>query len=304
MLTPDFASQLVHQLDTPVSEEREEVECDLHLLLGDYAGFRRPMLRIMLAKLVCYLDNVTYLTLSIAPILRLLLTYFNTLSGPVKQSAFLLFRTVFYPLFGKELSDFYEASLTDLSAYFQSRDPATSFWCLRYLKNHWPCSCTHKQMQFFRQTAFLIPMLPMTAFDRVAPVLLRTLRRCLTSEHSQVSMNASLFCAAPEFIDLFRPIPDDVSVFLMVGARAASAHWNAEARELAQFLVEALREFQIASKPATRARAAANQRRKIRLAWPDIVELAVGADESLDADRVRAKVNEWIRRIGPGPGTP
>jgi hypothetical protein len=300
LLTPEFASRLVHQLDTPVFEEREEVETALHLLLSDYVGFRRPMLRIMLAKLVAYLDGVRYLTLSIAPILRLLLTYFKTLSGPVKESTFLLFRHVFYPLFTQELADFYELAVTDLSAYFQSRDAATAFWCLRYLNNHWPCSCTHKQMMFFRQTAFLLPMLPMTALDRVGPVLLQTLRRCLACEHFQVSMNAAVFCAAPEFIDFLRYFPEDLSGSLMMGARVATAHWNSDTKELAETLVDSLHEFQLTSTPASSAPSPRNPPTTARFAWSDVVELAVAADDTLDLDHERSKLDEWLRKTGPG----
>jgi translation initiation factor IF-1 len=303
LLTPEFGAKLVHQLETPVSEEREEVEAALHLLLAHYAGFRRPMLRIMLAKLVAYLDGVKWLTLAIGPILRLLLTYFATLRGPVKQSNFLLFRTVFYPLFTMELADFYEAALTDLSAFFQGRDSATAFWCLRYLKNHWPCSSTHKQMLFFRQAALLIPMLPMTMFDRVGPVLLRTIRKALTSEHFQVAMSAALFCAAPEFMSLFRSIPDDVSKFLIISARVATEHWNQETGEVAKFLVGALRDFERASKPATRARTANNPRKRIRMGWGDVVEIAIEADRDLDADHEREKVDNWLAQVASGLGT-
>jgi hypothetical protein len=301
LLTAEFASFLVHQLETPVLEEREEVEAELHILLGDYVGFRRPMLCIMLAKLVAYLDGVKYLTLSIAPILRLLLTYFTTVRGPIKQTHFLLFRTVFYPLFTRELSTFYEIALTDLSYYFQGRDSATAFWCLRYLKTHWPRSNTQKQLLFFKQTALLIPLLPMTIFDRVGPVLLRTIRTCLTSEHFEVAMSAALFCAAPEFIDLLTAIPDEVSAFLMVSARAATAHWNTEAAELAQFLVDSLRTFEIASKPTTRARTA---RKKVRFGWLDVIKLAAKEDGTLDEDRERQKVEDWLQQIGPNAGTP
>jgi hypothetical protein len=303
LFEPAFAAGLVHQLDTPVFEEREEVETALHILMADYAGFRRPMLRIMLAKLVAYLDGVKYLTLSIAPILRLLITYFSTLNGPIKQSNYLLFRTVFYPLFAMELADLYESALVDLCGYFQTRDPATAFWCLRYLKTHWPCTSTPKQMLFFRQAIALIPMLPMTMFDSVGPVILRALKRCVMSEHFQVALNAAVFCSTPQFLELFRSIPDEVTKFLLFSARTASAHWNPEAREVAAFLVDAVREFEIASKPATRRLTAKNPRRKGRLGWFEIVDLAVEADEGLDREQERAKVEAWLGRIGTWMGT-
>jgi hypothetical protein len=294
LIRPEFTAQLVQQLDTPVPEEQQEIETDLHLLLQKYYGFRRPILRCMLSKLVAYLDGVTYITWSVGPVLRLFLTYFGTLPGPVKQSNFLLFRNVFYPLFATEFGYLFENSLTDLAAFFQSRDRATAFWSLKYLKNHWPKTSTRKQLVMFRQLTVLIPMLPMTLFDKVGPIILRTLAPCLTSEHFQVALNSAMFCSSAEFLHLFRTIPDEVSNILIGPARESTTHWSPEQQEMAQYLVDTLQDFEFASKPAIRARTARSPRRKVMVGWGDVVEIAADSDASVDRECEREKLRQWL----------
>jgi hypothetical protein len=77
---------------------------------------------------------------------------------------------------------------------------------------------TLKQLVMFRQLTVLIPMLPMTLFDKVGPVILRIIAPCITSEHFQVALNSAMFCSSPEFLDLFRVIPDEVANILIVPA--------------------------------------------------------------------------------------
>jgi serine/threonine-protein phosphatase 2A regulatory subunit B' len=294
LLQPDFTAQLVQQLDTPVPEEQQEIEADLHLLLQNYQGFRRPILRCMLSKLVAYLDGVTHITWSVGPVLRLFLTYFRTLPGPVKQSNFLLFRNVFYPLFATEFAYLFENSLTDLAAFFQSCDTATAFWSLKYIKNHWLRTSTRKQLVMFRQLTVLIPMLPMTLFDKAGPVILRAVAPCITSEHFQVALNAAMFCSSPEFLDLFRAIPDEVANILIGPAMVSTAHWSPEQQEIAEYLVSTLRNFEFASKPTIRARTARSPRRKVRFGWGDVVDIAADSDASLDRECEHEKIRQWL----------
>jgi hypothetical protein len=140
-------------------------------------------------------------------------------------------------------------------------------------------------------------------FETVGPVILRALKPCITSEHFQVALNSAIFCSAPQFLALFRSIPDDVTTFLLFSARTASGHWNPEAREVAEFLVEAVREFELASKPATRGMTAKNPRGNGRIGWFEIVDIAAAADLELDREHERAKVDAWLARIGTWIGT-
>jgi hypothetical protein len=156
---------------------------------------------------------------------------------------------------------------------------------------------------FFRQAISLIPMFPMTMFERVGPVVLRILKPCITSEHFQVALNAALFCSAPEFMALFRSIPDEVTTFLLSAARTATAHWNPEAREVAEFLVDAIREFETESKVTERGRTAKNPRPKGRIGWLEVVDIAADMDAELDREREKTKAETWLRQIRPCTGT-
>jgi hypothetical protein len=139
--------------------------------------------------------------------------------------------------------------------------------------------------------------------ERVGPLILRTLKPCITSDHFQVALNAAVFCSAPEFIALFRAIPDDLTTFLLFSARTATAHWNPETREVAEFLVDAVKEFEMGSKPATRGRTGKNPRRNGRVGWLEIVDIAADADSEINRESEKAKYDAWLGQIGSRTGT-
>jgi hypothetical protein len=188
----------------------------------------------------------------------------------------------------------FENSLTDLAAFFQSRDPATAFWSLKYIQIHWPRTSTRKQLVMFRQLTVLIPMLPMTLFDKVGPVILRIMAPCITSEHFQVALNSAMFCSSPEFLDLFRAIPEEVANILIDPAMDSTTHWSPEQQEMAEYLVDTLRSFEFASKPAIRARTARSPRQKVRFGWSDVVNIAADSDASVDRECEHEKVRQWL----------
>ena len=298
LIDKEFTFKLVHQLDSPVFEEQQEIENDLKIILESYVGYRSHILHCMLTKLIAYLDGVKYLSWCVAPILRLFLSYFNSLSGPVKQSNFLLFRTVFYPLFATELAYHFEAPLHDLSLFFQARDPATALWCLKYLKNHWPGTSTRKQILFLHQITIFLPTLPATMFDKVGPLVLQVLAPYITSEHWQVSLNATLFCIDDSFIDVYKPIPDAIDKYLIPAAKVAVGHWREDERELAEKFLEKLNAFRTASKPAMRAAA---QPRKPKpeseaVQWTKILELASAQDVDIDTHRCLEQIHNTFTR--------
>lgn len=292
LIDKEFTFKLVRQLDTPVFEEQQEIEKDLKIILESYVGYRTHILHCMLTKLIAYLDGVKYLSWSVGPILRLFLSYFNSLSGPVKQSNFLLFRTVFYPLFSTELAYHFEAPLHDLALFFQARDPATALWCLQYLKNHWPRTSTRKQILFLHQITIFLPTLPATMFDKVGPLVLQVLTPYITSEHWQVSLNATLFCADDSFIDVYKPIPDAIEKYLIPAAKVLLGHWREDERELAGMFLEKLNAFRTASKPAMRANAAPRRvhRESEAVQWAKIVELA-SANADIDTNKCLEQIH-------------
>ena len=294
LLNNDFTQKLVQQLDSPNEEESETIEKEIAFILMNYVGYRNNILHHLLSRVVLYLDGVKTYTLSMAPTLRLFLDYFRSLPLPLKQNNFLLFRTVFYPLFSTDLAYMFESSLHELSGFFQMLEPATALWCLNYLKSHWPCASTTKQILFFHQFMNLLPTQPATILEKVGPLVLKTIAPCITSQNYRVACLAISFASDPDFIAVYKPIPDAILEILMPAVKeAATNHWNEYTREIALRLLDQLSDFHFRSKPKNRA-LTATQRKTIQqpLGWASVIEAAVSNDQSIDSQQEQMKVQE------------
>ncbi|OHS97801.1 hypothetical protein TRFO_09219 [Tritrichomonas foetus] len=298
MLDDDFTFKLVQQLDSPFYDESNIIEQELAFILQNYVGYRTNILRHLLSRVILYLDGVHTYTLSMAPILRLFLDYFRSLPLPLKQSNFLLFRTVFYPLFSTDLSYLFEESLHRLSNFFQKLEPATALWCLHYLKRHWPRASTTKQILFLHQFFELLPTQPATVIEKVGPLVLKIIAPCLYSQNFRIALLATNFVTDDDFINVYKPMPDSISDILMPAAKVACDHWNEKEKEVAVRLLDQLSNFHFRSKPATRATTATikKQSKENRFDWVDIIEIAVGNDESIVKKEEEEKLNIFLEK--------
>ncbi|KAK8860990.1 hypothetical protein M9Y10_012682, partial [Tritrichomonas musculus] len=299
-LNDDFTLNLVQQLSSPSYEESITIEKHLSYILQNFVGYRQNVLRHLLSRVISYLDGITYYTLSISSILRLFLDYFNSLPLPINQTNFLLFRTVFYPLFSTDLAYVFEEPLHQLSSFFQQLEPATSLWCLYYLKSHWPRASTTKQMMFIHQFSRLLPTLPATVMEKVGPLVLKILSSCICSQNYRVAIYTTSFALDDDFMDVYRPLPDTISDILLPAAKAACKHWNEEERDLAIRLSDKISNFHFQSKPQTRAITATlssrSKRNEEKIGWNDIITLAASSDPSINADEYREKLNDFAAK--------
>ena len=299
-LDDDFTIKLVNQLESPVYEESITIEKELSFFLQNYFGHRQNILRHILSPVISYLDGISYYTFCMPPILRLFLDYFLSLPFPINQSNFLLFRTVFYPLFSTNNAYMFEEPLHQISSYFQELEPATALWCLYYLKRHWPRTSTAKQMLFIHQFSRLLPTLPATVMEKVGPTVLKILSTCICSQNYRVTIYMTSFASDDDFIDVYRPMPEAISDILLPAAKAACNHWNEEEKNLAIRLSDKLKNFHFRSKPQTRAITAAlssrGKREEKKIGWNDIIDIAASSDPSINADEFRAKLNEMTAK--------
>lgn len=294
-----FMLKLVQQLDSPVMDERIMIEKDLTFILQHFVGYRQSLLRHLLSRVIGYLDGITYYTLSMASILRLFLDYFYSLPLPLKQNNFLLFRTVFYPLFATDFAYMFEEPLHQLSSFFQSLEPATALWCLHYLRKHWPRASTTKQILFLHQFMRLLPTQPATVLENVGPLVLKIIAPCITSQNFKVSMLSTSFVTDDDFIEVYKPLPDAISDILIPAAKTACNHWNQDERDLAIRLMDKLSDFRFRSKPATRATTASMERNRInnqQINWNDIINLAASNDPALNTDEYRHRLTDFVSK--------
>lgn len=295
-LDDDFTFKLTKQLQSPVYDESIIIEKELAFILQNYFGYRQNILRHLLSPVISYLDGISYYTLSIPPILRLFLDYFLSLPLPISQNNFLLFRTVFYPLFSTDLAYMFEEPLQEISCFFQQLEPATALWCLYYLKRHWPRASTTKQMMFIHQFSLLLPTLPATVMEKVGPTVLKILSMCICSQNYRVTIYTTSLASDDDFIDVYRPMPDALSNILLPAAKAACEHWNEEEKDLALRLFDKLSNFHFRSKPQTRALTATlsrgGKRGEKKFGWNDVINIAASEDPSINADEYRGKLNE------------
>lgn len=276
LLDDRFSCFLVKQLDSPAPEEQAQVENDLHILLQDYAGSRTFILKYMLEKLIMHTDSKLYVS-SMAPILRLFMSYFRSLKGKVSQNNLLMFRRVFYPLFGTEFAAEFESELNDLSTFFQSQDAGTSIWCMNYLKRHWPKTSTRKVQLFLRQLSSLLPSLPGPVMEQIGPTVLKILVPLINDENWSISALVMSACGDSGFLCVYQAMPELITSTLIPATKcAAESHWNADIREIASELLVKLIPFEMDGKRMARRRPRVKSE-DAEVRWRGIAE-AAGTD--------------------------
>lgn len=238
----------------------------------------------MLSMLFNYREKYVRST-PIPPIIRLFISYFSTLTPPLKHFHFLIFRTVIYPLFATDSANEFDGPLNDLSLMFQLSDPATSFWCLKFLDNHWPKTSVQKELAFLRQLTTLMPTLPSTLLPGAAPIIARRLSGAIASESTAVALFAIMFCDNDDFLGVFRGMPNVVARYLTPAARAATGMWKAEIGEYASQLLKKLSAIERAAKGSPAMPLTDNSRQK----WLAVARKAQGAGE--DVGEALASIN-------------
>lgn len=280
LLTSSLCKSLVNSLDTPVLEEQQQFEETIKLIIESYIGQRHDILHYMTDRIIAYYDNVNQYS-SIAPILRLFFSYYTSLQPPMKQSAFLTFRTVFYPLYSTPYAYNFEQALSELSLFFQIQDPAATFWCLKYLYMHWPKANPKKINTFLNQLTNILPYLPEGVFQASAPLILQSFANVISSPHVATCVNAIIYCNNEQFLQAFKNVPQLVVQYLLPAVKSAIDIWKNDARELASQLRSKLTTFE-RSKQAKEI----PPTKDTKAIWSSIADIAKTNDDSLNNWRI------------------
>ena len=238
-LDRDLSMKLVESLDTPVVCEQQAFEETIKLILDTYIGQRQDILRYMTEKIISYLERPVKSNI-MNSLLRLFFAYFTSLKPPLKQSYFMTFRTVFYPLFATPYSYDFETSLRDISIFFQMQDPATAFWCLKYLTKHWPKTNPKKCLLFLHELTEIVNYLPEALVPSACPLIAKNFAFSISSPHVATCVYSILFCQNDSFLHIFNSAPDQVYKYIIPAIDIACNMWKNDTRDIALSLKEKL----------------------------------------------------------------
>ena len=238
-LDKDLSMKLVESLDTPVVCEQQAIEETIKLIIDTYIGQRQDILKYMTEKIISYLDYPVKSNL-MNSLLRLFFAYFTSLKPPLKQSYFMTFRTVFYPLFSTPYSYDFETSLRDISVFFQMQDPATAYWCLKYLTKHWPKTNPKKCLLFLHELTEIVNYLPEALVPSACPLIAQNFAFSISSPHVSTCVYSILYCQNDSFLHIFNSAPDQVYKYIIPAIDIACNMWKNDTREIALSLKEKL----------------------------------------------------------------
>ena len=242
LLDKKLCKDLVNALDTPVEEEAAAFEETIQVIINGYIGQRSDVLKYMTEKVIAYYDNPQRF-IQMQSLLRLFYEYYTSLEPPLHQTAFLTFRTVFFPLFTTPYAYEFEKQLCDISLFFEVQDPATTFWCLKYLTNHWPVASVKKIALYLHHMIDLLPFLPEAVLPQAGPLVIRNFSRIIGSPHIGTSVEAILYCDNEQFLQVFKNMPEVISLGFIPAVDKACNVWKPDSRDIAKSLREKLRRF-------------------------------------------------------------
>ena len=247
LLDKQLCKSLVNALDTPVEEEAAAFEETIQVIINGYVGQRSDILKFMTEKVIAYYDNPERYV-QMQSLLRLFYEYYTSLEPPLSQNAFMTFRTVFFPLFTTPYAYEFEKPLCDLSVFFEVQDPATTFWCLKYMTNHWPVASIKKITLYLHHLIDLLPYLPDAVLPQAGPLVIRNFARIIGSPHIGTTVEAILYCDNEQFLQVFKNMPEVISKGFIPAVDRACRLWKKDSREIAKSLRDKLNQFDHAKK--------------------------------------------------------
>ena len=232
-------------VNSPVLEERRLIERAFEVLLQNYNGKKKLIKQLLLAKTSLIIDGDYFF--GTENILNLIEFFFRNekFQKNIGQYDDLvkLFQNSIYPIvLSNSLSEF-EASFNKLTALFTKNSPNLSFWCLKYLANHFPVTNQQKQKIFLKQIDVLLPNMAPRTLTTAAKEMLKIFGGAIESLSTANIAEVSMMLMDEGFVGLFMCVPDETRKYLIKPLITAAEHGKEMSKQMSLQVLEKFKDI-------------------------------------------------------------
>ena len=233
-----FLWYLIEELDTPVLQEQQNVESEVHQIVEGFPHLRMFAVRMMISRLADYASGYRN-SYCVAPVLRILQAFFEKSEETVIKKDE-VYRQYIVPLYYTNYLCEFEKPIRAVTTYFCKRSGENAEACLNGLLDHWPVTAPLKEVSFIQQLSLLIQHVPEASLPKVCPKVLRVMARCIGSEHAGIALSACFLMMDGQFLCAFGSVRELFVVMLVPALRKARTHWKGDLKSMATQLLETL----------------------------------------------------------------
>lgn len=233
-----FVSHLMDELDTPVLQEQQNVENEVHQIVEGFPHLRMFAIRSMMSRLADYRSGHRS-SYCVAPVLRIMQAFFEKSEESVMDKDD-VYRRYIVPLYYTDYLCDFEKPIRAVTTYFCKRNGENAEACLRGLLEHWPVTAPRKEVSFIQQLSLLMQHSRESSLPSICPKVLNVMARCIESEHAGVALSACFLMMDGQFLCSFASVRELFVVLLVPALRKARLHWKGDLKSMATQLLETL----------------------------------------------------------------
>jgi len=279
----NFCYSLIELFDSEDPRERDYLKTILHRIYGKFMS-HRSFIRKTISNVFYRFVYETERHNGVGELLEILGSIINGFAIPLKREHLQFLQYALIPLHIPKCVTLYHQQLSYCVIQFVEKDPDTAVPILNGLIRYWPWSSSAKQVLVMNELEEILELLGHEPLLVVRNTLFELIRKCLSSEHFQVTERTLFLWNNDQLINhgclSKQHAPTLLPIIYIALVDKAEKHWNATVEGLATNVLKVYQDFDMKTYNACRERAEDQAATKIQTeamtqaCWEQIYALA------------------------------
>jgi len=279
----NFCYSLIELFDSEDPRERDYLKTILHRIYGKFMS-HRSFIRKTISNVFYRFVYETERHNGVGELLEILGSIINGFAIPLKREHLQFLQYALIPLHIPKCVTLYHQQLSYCVIQFVEKDPDTAVPILNGLIRYWPWSSSAKQVLVMNELEEILELLGHEPLLVVRNTLFELIRKCLSSEHFQVTERTLFLWNNDQLINhgclSKQHAPTLLPIIYTALVDKAEKHWNATVEGLASNVLKVYQDFDMKTYNACRERAEDQAATKIQTeamtqaCWEQIYALA------------------------------
>merc|ERR1712072_927673 len=279
----NFCYSLIELFDSEDPRERDYLKTILHRIYGKFMS-HRSFIRKTISNVFYRFVYETERHNGVGELLEILGSIINGFAIPLKREHLQFLQYALIPLHIPKCVTLYHQQLSYCVIQFVEKDPDTAVPILNGLIRYWPWSSSAKQVLVMNELEEILELLGHEPLLVVRDTLFELIRKCLSSEHFQVTERPLFLWNNDQLINhgclSKQHAPTLLPIIYTALVDKAEKHWNATVEGLATNVLKVYQDFDMKTYNACRERAEDQAATKIQTEamtqarWEQIYALA------------------------------
>jgi serine/threonine-protein phosphatase 2A regulatory subunit B' len=242
----NFCYRLIELFDSEDPRERDYLKTILHRIYGKFMS-HRSFIRKTISNVFYRFVYETERHNGVGELLEILGSIINGFAIPLKREHLQFLQCALIPLHIPKCVTLYHQQLSYCVIQFVEKDPDTAVPILNGLIRYWPWSSSAKQVLVMNELEEILELLGHEPLLLVRDALFELIRKCLSSEHFQVTERTLFLWNNDQLINhgclSKQHAPTLLPIIYTALVEKSEKHWNATVEGLATNVLKVYQDF-------------------------------------------------------------